>query len=332
MTAIYLATLVLGGIAAVLTWSTVRDRLFLGSDVLTAMLFAGTAFYGLEYVLRGLLGGSRWFRGYALCLMADSIARVGVAVPLVVIASKNLAAAATAAAGLGGFLVPLWIGRRRLRKLARGGTGERFDLGAALTFAAPASVIAAADQILVNGGPLLVMIAGGSSKTAGVVFAATMLVRIPVYVFQGVAASLLPNLTRLQALEDKALFHHTLRRASVLLAATTALITGCVAVAGPRAMGTLYGAGFDAGRGELTLLGLGVGLYLAAATVSQALLALDRGLSTALAWAASAGLFLVLYAVLSGGQLGRIAAAFAIATAVSVLLLVAVLVRSLRSR
>ena len=77
--------------------------------------------------------------------------------------------------------------------------GQPFHVGAAIAFAWPAAVIAIADQVLVNGGPLLVMLGGGENvgKVAGLVFAATMLVRIPVFVFQGLATSLLPNLTRL---------------------------------------------------------------------------------------------------------------------------------------
>src|SRR5512133_2090585 len=188
--AIYLATVAVGAVGAALAWGTLTDRLFLGSNLLTAMLFAGTALYGLEYILRGILAGTQWFRGYALCLMADAVVRVVVAVPLVVVTSKNLAAAAIAAAGLGGFLAPLWVGRRRLARVAEPGDGARFAVGTAVTFAGSASVIAAADQVLINAGPLLVMLEGGrnASATAGVVFAATMLVRIPVYVVQGVAA------------------------------------------------------------------------------------------------------------------------------------------------
>ena len=334
ITTIYGVVVVLGSVAAVLAWTTVRDRLFLGSDFLTAMLFTGTAVYGLEYVLRGMMAGGRWFKGYAVCLMADAIARVAVALPLVVVASQDIAAAGVAAAGLGGFLVPFVVGRRWLRTLNRDGDGARFHFGAAINFAGAASVIAAADQVLINGGPLLVMLAGGhsASKAAGVVFAATMLVRIPVYVFQGVAASLLPNLTRLHALEHTALFRQTLQRANRLLVLTTVSMTAFAAVAGPLSMGILYGSGYEAGHGELALLGLGVGLYLAAATYSQALLALDRGAQAAAAWTISALAFLGLYAVLEGGQLWRIALAFAIATALCVVLLVGVLLRRLARR
>ena len=50
-------------------------------------------------------------------------------------------------------------------------------------------MIAGCEQILVSGGPLLVLIAGGpgAAAAAGVLFAATLLVRAPVFLLQGVA-------------------------------------------------------------------------------------------------------------------------------------------------
>jgi O-antigen/teichoic acid export membrane protein len=335
VTAIYGAIVVVGAIGAAVAWGEVSSRLFLGSDLLTAMLFGGTALYGLEYILRGILAGTRWFRGYALCLMVDAVVRVAVALPLVVLASKNLAAAAIAAAGLGGFLAPLWLGRRRLARLAAaadGDDGERFDVTTAVTFAGPASVIAAADQVLINAGPLLVMLDGGhkASAAAGVVFAATMLVRIPVYVFQGVAASLLPNLTRLHAAADMGAFRHALRRAALVLAATTALLAAFAVTAGPEAMGAIYGKAYQADRVALALLGVGVGFYLGAATFSQALLALDRGKQAAIAWTGSAMCFLGLYFAVPGEELRRIGLAFAIATALCCVLVAASLAQRLR--
>jgi O-antigen/teichoic acid export membrane protein len=188
-----------------------------------------------------------------------------------------------------------------------------------VAFAAPAAVIAGADQLLVNGSPILVVLAGGTGATAGVVFAATMLVRVPVYVFQGVAASILPNLTRLHVVEDAAGFRAAVRKmVGVLLVAAAAMTVGAVAV-GPEAMRLLYGEGFDAGRIELGLLAVGVGSYLAASTISQALLAQDRGRAAAVAWACSAGLFVGLYAVLPGSELMRISSAFAVGMGVGAL-------------
>src|SRR5207244_3146625 len=182
------------------------------------------------------------------------------------------AAAACMLAAFGGVVVPLYLGRRRLTPLLEAREGPPFHLRAALGFAGPASVMAAADQLLVNGAPLLVILDGkpNASATAGVVFAATMLVRIPVYVFTGVASSILPNLTRLHADGDRAGFRRAVVRTSLLLLGTSAAVVVLSAAAGPDAMRMLFGADFAAGRVDLALLGAGVGCYLAASTISQA--------------------------------------------------------------
>jgi O-antigen/teichoic acid export membrane protein len=315
-------------------WSTVTDRLFLGNDFMTLMLLLGIAGYGVVYVVRGLTGGVRWFEGYGLALVADALARLALALPLVVVASQNLAAAGVALAGAAAVVVPLHRGRRRLRVIRDGGDGSRFPVGTALAFAAPASLIAAADQLLVNGGALLVMLGGGAeaSKTAGVVFAATMLVRVPVYLFQGLAASLLPNLTRLQATEDPARFHRAVLQVAGFLLTAGLLIVAFAAFAGPQAMQVMYGSDFVAGRSELVVLAAGVGCYLAAATISQALLALDEAIPAGVAWAASAGLFVVLYTVAPGGELARVSFAFALAALTGLAFLGLLLATKVRRR
>lgn len=325
------ALLLLLGLAAVLAWGSLRDRLFLGDATMTAMLLVGIAAYAVAYVSRGVVTGARWFGGYGIGLLADSVARLLIAAPLVVVASQDTAAAAVAFTGLVGALVPLWIGRRRLEPLRAAGSGPKFHLGSALSFAAPASVIAAADQLLVNGSPLLVMVESGpdASKVAGVVFAATMLVRVPVYIFQGVAASILPNLTRLNVFDGGRFRLTVVHTAGVLLGAG-ALIVGFAALAGPETMRLVYGEDFAVGRAELVLLGAGVACYLAATTFSQALLALDRGVGAAAAWALSALLFVSAYVVLPGGELMRIGIAFATATLADLLVLAVVLLRRTR--
>lgn len=320
-----------GAIAAAAAWGVLTRRLFHGDDLLTAMLVAGTAAYGLQYLARGLLGGVRWFKGYSLGLLADASARLLLAAPLVVFASRGLAAAALVGAGLAGAVVPLLIGRRRLRGIAGGGGGTQFHIRSAAAFAAPATAIAAADQMLVNGGPLLVVAGGASAKAAGVVFAATMLVRAPVYVFQGVAASLLPNLTRLQADPDGEPFRRAIIRAAVVLLSAGVAIVSMTAVLGPRAM-ALYGSGFEAGRAELVMLAIGVACYLAAGTFSQALLSLDGGLAAAAAWSVAAGAMVAAYAAAPGSPLERVSSAFAAAMIVGTVLLGVLLARKVRRR
>ena len=319
---IYLGIVAMIVLAALLGWNTVGEQLFLGDDMFVAALVVGICGYGIAYVVRGVCSGARWFNGAALGIMADASVRLAVALPLLVVVSSAWAAGAIAAAAFAGAVVPLWYGRHRLRTLAERGVGTRFRFGTAAVFAGPAAVVAGADQLLVNGGPLLVMIGGGAeaSTAAGVVFAATMLVRIPVYVFQGTAASLLPNLTTLHARDEGRLFRRTVWRAAGFLACAATLIVAFAASVGPSAMRLLFGSEFQAGRTELTLLGLGVGFYLAAATISQALFALDRGGRAAVAWGSSAIVFVWLYVLLDGTELARIAESFCVATGVCAVL------------
>jgi O-antigen/teichoic acid export membrane protein len=327
-----IAVLTVAGVAVALAWRLLSDRLFLGDQVLTAAFVVALAGYGLSYLVRGLLGGARWFGGYALVLVADAVARLAFAAPLVVIASTQIAGAAVAAAGVAGAIVPLVVGRRKLRPLFRVRPGPPFPLRAALAFAAPASAIAIADQVLVNGAPLLVAATGGpfASRTAGVVFAATMLVRVPVYVFQGLAASILPNLTRLHVEADADEFRRAVTRiAGTLLAAGAAMAAGAAAF-GPQAMRLFYGPGFGTGRLPLVLLALGVAGYLATSAFSQALLAIDRARAAAAGWTLAAAAFVGLYLALPGGEVLRVAVAFPAAMSAASLVLGAALTRRRR--
>lgn len=327
-----LAVLIAVGAATIGFGDAIADRLFLGDTMLLVALFLGIVAYGVAYLVRGLLGGVRWFDGYGIGLIADALARLLVAAPLVLVASRGLAATAIVVAGLAGAAVPLLLGRARLAQLHDGHAGPEFRLGRAAAFAVPASVIAAADQLFVNGAPLLVIVFGGSTAAAGVVFAATMLVRAPVYVFQGLAAALLSNLTHLHATDSTERLRGVVSSTVAKLLGAGVVIVAGVGVAGPAAMTALYGDDFAARRSELLLLGVGVALYLTASTFSQALLALDRGTRAALAWAASAGLMVALYAFLPGEELARIGGAFAASTLLATVVLGAVLAGATRTR
>ena len=310
-----IATVGLTIVIGVVAWGPLTDRVFAGNATLTALLLAGTVAYGISYIVRGIVGGLRWFEGYGLVLAADSIGRLLVAVPLLLVASESLAGAAMVAAGLAGAVVPLAVGRRRIHAALANHEGEGFRARSACAFAAPAVAIAFADQLLVNGAPLMVILGGGShsSRTAGVVFAATMLVRAPVYVFQGLAASILPNLTGLAAAGDRALFRSAVARSSLGLLTVGAAMVLSAAAVGPAAMGVLYGDGFSAGRADLSLLAAGAAAYLVAGTASQGLLAVARGTTAAAVWLAGAASFVALYAALPGTELRRASLAFALA-------------------
>jgi O-antigen/teichoic acid export membrane protein len=303
-------------VAAVVFWEPLRQHLFLGHETFALALVVGTIAYGAAYVVRGACSGLRWFEGYGAGLLADGLVRVAVLVPVAYVGGGDLAAAAVAAAALGGALAPLALGRRHLAPLVAHGTGTPFHLASAAAFAAPAAAVAAADQILVNGGPLFVILSGGhdAGKIAGVVFAGTMIVRIPVFVFTGLAASLLPNLTRLNASGETAEFHRMIGRATALFAAIAALIVAFGATIGPQTLLAVYGPAFRTSHLALALLGVAAGGYLAAATLAQALLALDLGRIAAAIWCVSATLFVIGYLVTPGDPMLRVALTMAAAT------------------
>jgi O-antigen/teichoic acid export membrane protein len=313
-----------------LAWAPITDRLFGGEPVLTAALIGGVAGYALSYFARGLVGGVQWFGGYGLVLLADGAIRFVLALPLLIVASQTVAAVAIAAAAAGGALAPL-VSRRRsvLRRLA-GGTRGEFALGSAVRFAMPAAVIAGCEQVLVSGGPLLVLIAGGegAAAAAGVLFAATLLVRAPVFLLQGVQASLLPSLTTFRARGEEASLHRATVKVALILAGFAAALAAGALVAGPFAMTVLYGDEFTAGRFDLALLCVGIGGFMAAGVFCQAALARAQAWHAAGAWAAGAVAFVALELALPGTAFHRVSVAFAAGSTIAALLLMRTLWRS----
>jgi O-antigen/teichoic acid export membrane protein len=318
MSLVSLVVAALLGVGFVIAWPLIARELFASSNTLTAAFVVGVLAYGVSYVVRGVLGGARWFSGYAVVLLADGGVRLLVAAPLLFVGSRDVAAAAVAAAGIGGAVAPLVAGRRRLRGSLHGTAAPPYRARKAAAFAGPAALVAGADQLLVNGAPLLVVAIGTHDGAAvGLVFAATMLVRAPVYVFQGFAASLLPNLTHLVAVAGRAALRRAVLRTAVVLFAIGLGFVAFAAIVGPAAMRAVYGPTFDASPLSLALLAGGVACYLAAGTFSQALLALRHVGAAALGWTIGAVCFVGSFAVLSGEPLLRASAALAVASLVA---------------
>jgi O-antigen/teichoic acid export membrane protein len=311
--------------ACLAAWGPLTNGLFGGRAALTVALIVGLAGYAASYFARGVAGGVRWFGGYGLVLLADGAVRVLVALPLVFVASPTVAAVAIAAAAGAGAVAPLCSRDRKALRRLDGAASTGYSVRAAGRFALPAAVIAGCEQILISGGPLLVLIEGGkgSSAAAGVLFAATLLVRAPVFLFQGVQASLLPNLTTFEAQGDQARLHRA-AALTALATATLGLVLALGALAGgPWAMSVMFGDSFTATRGDLALLALGIGGFLTACTFCQALLARGRGAAAAVRWSSAAVLFVVLASTLGGSEFHRVSVAFAAASGLIALLLTA---------
>jgi O-antigen/teichoic acid export membrane protein len=162
-----------------------------------------------------------------------------------------------------------------------------------------------------------------------VLFAAALLVRAPVFLFQGVAASLLANFTTYRAQGDHARLHAATVKVALICAGVAATGALGALIAGPLAMDILYGAGFEATRGDLALLAIGIGGFLAASTFSQALLAADDAGAAAWRWTIATVLFVVLQLTLPNAAFTRVSIGFAAGgVLVGLLLLVRVWRRS----
>jgi len=157
-----------------------------------------------------------------------------------------------------------------------------------------------------------------------------MLVRAPVYVFQGFAASLLPNLTHLASVRGRADLRRAVTRTAGVLFAGGVAFTAVAAAGGPVAMRTVYGQTFAAPAASLALLAAGVACYLAAGTFSQALLALELGVTGAACWSTACVAFVGSYVILPGSPLIRASASLAIGSLVAAVTLGSSLAR--RSR
>ncbi len=331
-----LAAIVLGLVTALIAafWAPITDSLFGGRDALTAALVIGLAGYAASFFVRGLCGGVRWFEGYGLVLLGDGGIRLLLVLPLLVVASPTIAAIAVAGAAVGGPLIP-FLSRRRTELLQMRGhvpADDGLPLGRTLRFAAPAAVIGGCEQVLVSGGPILVLIAGGpgAAAEAGVLFAATLLVRAPVFVFQGVAASLLPNLTTLRARGDDAGLHRATLLVAGAMCAFSVVLAGLALLTGRWTMSLLYGAGFEAASTDLALLALGVGAFLAAGTFSQAMLAREENNIAAVMWLTGAIAFVTIELAVSGTDFHKVSLAFSAASFIVATLLFATVWRAAR--
>ena len=130
-----------------------------------------------------------------------------------------------------------------------------------------------------------------------------LIARAPLQLFQAVSTTLLPHLTRLLVREREGGQEGDFSR-SVTLTVRACLAFGAVTVvgvliAGPPVMRLLFGPEFDYDRFGLALVAAGMGLYLAATTINQAVLAQGRAQLAAASWAASAAFF-VLFLLLAG--------------------------------
>jgi O-antigen/teichoic acid export membrane protein len=288
----------------------IEDGLLGGSGALYTILIVAVLAYAASYFARGFLAGHHRFGLYGGLVLMEASSRFmfALAVAVGIAEGQTAVALGIAAAPIVSLTVVPWALGRRLRAQppvdtdaldaaardepsARGDT--QFTLAHGSGFAVAVLLIMLSEQTFLNAGPLLVEANEGTrgAALAGFTFNVLLIARAPLQLFQAVQTSILPHLTRLRASGETDPF----RRSVNLTLLAIAGFAGCVALVmlaiGPWVMDVLFGGEFDYGRGGLVLVSIGMGLYLSAATLNQALLAHGRAPQAALAWVGCAVAF-----------------------------------------
>ena len=302
---IQLALGALFAVAALALRGPLQDDLFGGSETLYWVLIVTVLAYAVSYFARGFLAGSRRYGLYGGLVLMEALSRVmfAVAVAVGIAEGQSVVALGMAAAPIVSLaVVPLALRRLPAGRAPAGDeqatdpavAGEaEFTLSHGTGFAVSVLAIMLAEQTFLNAGPLLVKATegDGGAALAGFTFNVLLIARAPLQLFQAVQTSILPHLTRLGARGETDPFRRSVNVTLLAIAGFAALVALLMAAAGPAVMDLVFGGEFDYDRGGLVLISVGMGLYLSAATLNQALLARGQASQACAAWLAAAAGF-----------------------------------------
>jgi O-antigen/teichoic acid export membrane protein len=290
-------------VAALIFRGPIEDDLFSGSSTLYWVLIVTVLAYAASYFARGFLAGHHRFGLYGGLVLMEATSRClfAVAVAIGIASGQSVVALGMAAAPIVSLMVVPWaVGRSSRREPAESDVvpdpeGTEFTLAHGSGFAAAVVLIMLAEQTFLNAGPLLVKATEGAegAALAGFAFNVLLIARAPLQLFQSVQTSILPHLTRLRAGGQSDPFRRSVNVTLAAIAGFALLVALTMLAIGPWLMGLFFGGDFDYDRGGLVLISLGMGLYLAAATLNQAALARAMTKQAAICWAVSAAAFVI---------------------------------------
>ena len=300
--AIQLSIALAVGAAALALRQPLENTVLDGKAALYWVLVVAVVCFGASYYARGFLAGTRRFGLLSALIVNEAVGRFAfsLAVAVGIASGQAVVAVGIAAAPLLSLIVvPLaFVGRARTAPRpapeAPSPVETDFTLASGGGFAAAVLLIMLSEQTLINGGPLLVRAAVGASA-AGFIFNVLMVARAPLLLFQGIATSLLPHLTRLRSRggsTGEEAFRLSVRGTLEAIAAFAAAVSAVLMIAGPKLMQIAFGAKFTYDRLGLLCVSIGMGVYLAATTLNQASVAEGKVRPAAACWAVCAIAFL----------------------------------------
>lgn len=283
-------------VVALLLRRPIEDGLFGGEAVLYWILVAGVLCYAASYFARGWLAGHGLFVLYAGLVFMEAASRLmfAFAVAVGLMTGQNAVALGIAAAPLVSLAVVPWALSRTARDQQSPDAAPAIPISRGGRFALAILVVMLAEQALLNGAVVTVAAAGADLAAAGLVFNVLLVARVPLQLFQAIQVSLLHHLAAQPAsVEGRAEFTRAVR-STVLAISAFALVAavGLFAI-GPWAMALLFEAPHTYSGAGLALVAFGAGAHLIAGTLNQAALTRERATAVAVAWLASAGLFVL---------------------------------------
>ncbi|HSC04542.1 MAG TPA: hypothetical protein VLC49_14525 [Solirubrobacteraceae bacterium] len=328
----------------------IEQGMFDGSSALYWILVIGVLAYSASYFARGWLAGHERFALYGGLVFLESTSRFlfALAVAVGIGSGQGAVGLGMAVAPFASLcVIPFAFSRLRMTAprgvpaadAAREGPAHA-EIEEAATdlsmrhgagFAISVVGIMLAEQTLMNAGVLIVAAkAGGKAGLTvgitGFVFNVLLIVRAPLQLFQAIQTSILPHLAGLEARESAEEFHRAIRLTILVIAAFAGAVAIGLLAIGPAVMTAFLGdKGFPYGRVGLAVVGLGMGLHLAAGTLNQAALARGRNARAAVAWLSAAALFVAF--MLSGAitnEVTRVEVSYFTATLVLCALLTAI--------
>jgi O-antigen/teichoic acid export membrane protein len=306
-------------IAVVMTAATLAarplvDQMFDGQHLLLPALGVALIGYLVQTLLRGAQAGLGRFDLYALTIGGDGALRLIGGLVMVALQVRTAVPFAMLV-GLAPLIAALPLVHITNRLVERGPAGRWSEFSMALGCLVTSSLLA---QGLLNAPPLVVKALASPAQRAlaGQFLAGVVIARIPLFLFQGIQATLMPNLAGLAGAGR----HQDLRRALWRLVGVILLFgIGAVAaatIAGRWALSLFFGRHLEPVVTDLTLLTAASMLYMLALVFAQLCIVLSGYSGVVCAWALGVAAFVVV-SVLSTGFPGRVELGYLVGSAVA---------------
>jgi O-antigen/teichoic acid export membrane protein len=278
------ALLLLVLVALVVFAAPIADRVFSGKEALVLALFVGLLGLAAEHLTRGAFAGIQAFSRYGWQLGIDGSVRLVASGFLALMGVRTVGwyGFALAAAPVTAVLLTAW----RLGAATEPSPREApwGDLARSVGTIMAGTALA---QFVVNAAPVAASVLAGRQEAAraGVFISVLVLARIPLFLFAAVQAAFLPGLAALVAEGDGPGFRRRLNAVMAFVVALGAAGLVVFIAVGPWLVELFYGPAYQTTRTDMWPLAAGAGLYMIAAALTQALVALRAYAMSIIGWA-----------------------------------------------